>query len=314
MLDVITIGGATRDIFFRIEGMEKIKAKKGDFLGVPYGSKIVSSETFYSYGGGSVNAAVSFSRLGLKSAASCAIGREGTGSLLVDYLKSERVGISHVLREIKSHTGLSVFVLGADSEHTGFLERGANNDYRFNIGKHLRPARWFYVSSLTGKAAHELPKIFRYAARKNIKIAFNPGSAQLALGLKGLKDYLAQTEILILNKQEAVSLLGKGEIENLLKKLAKQGPNLVVITESEKGCWALKDGQIMHQPSLRGKVVDTTGAGDAFGSTFVFGLIKGFAVEYSLKIASLNAASVISKMGAGDGLLTYRKIKESSWL
>lgn len=318
MLDVITIGGATRDIFFRIDDTKRIREKTGELLAVPYGAKIVSSETSYNYGGGAVNVAVGLSRLGLKSGSSCNIGSEGTGSLALKYLKDEKVNIKFVTRDESSHTGLSVFVLGENSEHTGFLERGANSKYKFKHFGAIKPAKWFYVSSLTGKAADELPRIFEYAKRKKIKVAFNPGSSQLRMGLTALTPYFAQTEVLILNMQEAKELLAKSKVgqspEDYLKKLAKCGPTIVVITDSEKGSWAIFEENIYRQKSINDVVVDTTGAGDCFGGTFLFGIIKGFAIPYALKISAINAASVISKMGAGPGLLSYKKIKGSKWL
>jgi ribokinase len=224
-----------------------------------------------------------------------------------------------VLRDSKSHTGLSIFVLGADGEHAGFLERGANDNYRFEGFGGLKKSRWFYVSSLTGEADNSLSKIFSYANKKKIKVAFNPGSKQLKQGLVYLRPFLAQTEVLLLNLDEAKELLKRtktdlNKMEEILKALAECGPKIVVITAGKAGSWAYTEGKMHHQPAAPVKVVDTTGAGDSFGSTFLFGTIKGFATPYCLKIASVNAASVVSAMGAGSGLLTYNKVKSSKWL
>lgn len=323
MLDFITIGGATRDIFFKYNDLKKRKDKEsisGCFLMVPYGEKLVSKGTSYAYGGGAVNASISISRLGGKVASICNIGTEGTGSLVSQKLKEEGVNTSMIERDKKHHTGLSIFILGSDNEHSGFLERGANSYLKISKISNLRKARWLYVSSLTGESAKELPRIFDYAKRKNIRIAFNPGSKQLKNGFSGLERYLKQTEILILNLDEAEGLVEskiKRKCKNkkqLLSEIEKFGPTISVVTDGKEGAHAIFEGNVFSQRAYPEKLVDTTGAGDSFGSTFAYSISKGHDIRYALKIAAINSASVVSEMGAQDGLLSYNEIRHSRWL
>jgi sugar/nucleoside kinase (ribokinase family) len=323
MFDLITIGGAARDIFLEIK---KIKPTKKDgkfedeYLSVPYGEKMISDSTHYDYGGGAVNAAVATKRLGLKSAVLCNLGKEGSGDLLVKYLQDEGVSTSLVRRDLTLHTGLSIFIVGKDGEHTGFLERGASDNLMVRSWRPLKKTRWFYVGSLTGKSAYLLPELFKFAEKNGIKIAFNPGSQQLCGGYLELEEYVKKSDILLLNLEEATNLvisktrrMPKNEIE-LLRELDKMGAKISVVTEDGEGCHAVMGGKRYHQRAFSAKVVDTTGAGDSFGATFTFGIIKGFDVGYSLKIAAINAASVVGEMGANKGLMTYNMIRKSKWL
>lgn len=323
MLDFVTIGGATRDIFFDYDGLTKKKDKTSlsdCYLMVPYGEKLVAKKTYYAYGGGAVNVAIAIARLGGKVAAICNVGAEGTGSLVVKKLRDEGVNTSMLMRDPKNHTGLSIFILGADNEHTGFLERGANSYLKIRRISNLAKARWLYVSSLTGDSAKLLPQIFEYAKKKKIRIAFNPGSRQLAGGYEKLEKYLDQAEILLLNLDEAEKLVKsktKRKPKNkraLLKEVESLGATISVVTEGANGCHAAFAGNIYSQPAYSEKVIDTTGAGDAFGSTFAFGIAKGFDITYALKMAAINSASVVSAMGAQDGLLRYNEIRHSRWL
>lgn len=315
MLDFITIGGATRDIFFKIGEAEKKKAKKAlerDYLFLPYGEKLIAEESFYTYGGGAANAATCLARLGARVGAMCNIGVEGTGSLLKKALKKEKVNTDLVFRDEKHHTGLSVFVVGEDNEHTGILERGANSNLSFHPRKMLR-TRWFYISSLTGEAAKMLPQLFDYAAKNNIKIAFNPGSQQLTGDQAELARYIKQSEILSLNLEEAEKICSK-KLKNkrsLLLAVGALGARMTLVTDGGLGSHVIAEGKIYSQGALSTEVVDTTGAGDCFGATFAFSIARGHDLRYSLKIASINSASVVSFMGAQQGLMTYREIKEA---
>ena len=53
------------------------------------------------------------------------------------------------------------------------------------------------------------------------------------------------------------------------------------------------------------KIVETTGAGDSFSSTFLVGFIKTRDIEFSLKIAIVNSHSVLKYKGAKNKLLTF---------
>lgn len=323
MFDVITIGGATRDFFFEFDSLSVKKNPKIPelkILEVPYGEKIVSDGAYYSHGGGAINSATSFSRLGLKAATLCNIGIDGSGKSILEHLKKEKVSTSLVTRDRHHHTGLSVLVLGKDAEHTGFLDRGANSHLKIDKWRPLGRTRWLYISSLTGDSAQLLPDIFRFAKKHKIKIAFNPGSEQLAKGYRSLKDFISITDVLLLNYQEAEELvasktkkISKNEKE-LMAEVGKLGAKVAVVTEDGHGSHAICDGREYHQMAYSEKVLDTTGAGDAFGSTFVFGILKNFDISYCLRIAAINSASVVSKMGAGEGLLNYNRIRSSKWL
>jgi len=324
MFDIITIGGATRDVFFEFKNLKKIKDKKSSFesyLLIPYGEKIVSDNTFYCYGGGSINTSVCFARLGLKTVSVCNIGKEGTGSLVRNFLKKEMVNTSLVRRDSTLHTGLSIFIMGQDGEHTGFLERGANSHLVIEKISKLKKTKWFYISSLTGESDRLLPEIFEFAARHNIKVAFNPGSKQLSSGYHGLKKYIEQTEVLLLNFEEAQELVFSRikkhfkDEKVLLLEIKKMGAKISVVTEDGKGSLAVsKNGKHYYERAYSTHVIDTTGAGDSFGATFVFGIIKGYPINISLKMAAINAASVVSEFGATKGLLSYNRLKGSKWL
>jgi sugar/nucleoside kinase (ribokinase family) len=317
MFDFITIGGATRDMFFKIKEADKKKAKKAlekDQLFLPYGEKLIAEETYYTYGGGAANAATCLARLGAKVGAMCNIGSEGTGSLIKKTLIKEGINTSLVTRDERHHTGLSIFMVGKDNEHTGILERGANNFLVFRP-RRMHRTRWFYVSSLTGDSATILPRLFSYAVKNNIKIAFNPGSQQLNEDLEQLLKFIPQTEVLSLNMEEAECLVSnRRRLKNkraVMLAVGALGARITIITDGENGLHAISDGKIYSQPAVSTEVVDTTGAGDCAGATFVYSVAKGHDLRHSLKIASINSSSVVSFMGAQQGLMTYHEIKES---
>ena len=117
-------------------------------------------------------------------------------------------------------------------------------------------------------------KIAEYAEQNKIKIAFNPSNYLAEKGTLFLRNILARTEFLILNKQEAEILVGKGDFLDLINKLMSFGSKLVVITDGKHGSHTYSNGYYYHIITMPVKVVETTGAGDSFAASFLSGMIK----------------------------------------
>jgi sugar/nucleoside kinase (ribokinase family) len=85
------------------------------------------------------------------------------------------------------------------------------------------------------------------------------------------------------------------------------GPKIVCITDKKKFVTAYDGLKTYKLKPHKIKVVERTGAGDAFASGFVAGLIRGKDIKFSLKIGLANAESVIRYFGAKNKLLTWRE-------
>jgi sugar/nucleoside kinase (ribokinase family) len=99
----------------------------------------------------------------------------------------------------------------------------------------------------------------------------------------------------------------------------------LVITDAERGS-KVSDGKTVWRAGVfrERKLADRTGAGDAFGSGFVAGLMqkgekceKGICkpqnIAYALRLASANATSNIESIGAKSGILTKKGFQAKRW-
>jgi sugar/nucleoside kinase (ribokinase family) len=135
-----------------------------------------------------------------------------------------------------------------------------------------------------------------------MKICFNPGKGELAK-TDQLKSLLEDVDVLLVNKQEA-EMIVYGEIsEELLRQLVKY-VEVAIISDGPIGVLA-SDGKTIVRAGMYEdvKVVDRTGAGDAFGSGFLSQWSQGRSLKDSIVFASANSTSVVTKIGAKDGLL-----------
>lgn len=328
MFEIITIGGATRDIIFCTEKGKIIKTSNPlcqKLLGFEYGAKFVIKNAHFSFGGGAQNTAIAFSRLGLKTAAILKIGKDPRGKLILENLKKERVDTRFVQIDPKFPSGLSFIISGERAkDHLAFCFRGANDylqitDHKLPIA---RQTKWIYLSSLSGSWQEALDTITKNlqsvkSGSKHLisKLAWNPGSLQIEAGISKLKKNLALTEVLLVNRDEAAELISSAEnsknlkkklkdIKFLLKFLKDYQPKIVVITQGRKGAWLYDGRKFYFHRASPDQPVETTGAGDAFGSGFVAGLIfYKNNLEKALDLAVRNSGSVVSNYGAQQGLL-----------
>ncbi len=304
MYDVITFGSATMDVFVETEE-ELIKLNHkihSKLISLPLGSKIAVKDIEHHSGGGGTNTAVSFAKAGLKTAYVGNIGDDHNGTRVLSELKENKISF---LGNKIGKTGFSV-VLDAANDRTILIYKGTND--KFKISKKTFEkfkTKWFYMTSLTGTAFIYSKQIASFANKNNISLCFNPSSYLAKKGKTYLRPILKYTTCLILNDEEAGLITGVKGIDNNLKFLKKliTKNGLVVITCGKSGAYAFNGKNSYFISKVAKKIQETTGAGDAFGSGFVAGLIKNKSIEYCLKAGANNAISTITKTGAKNGLL-----------
>lgn len=305
MIDIITIGAATRDVFLLSDAFQLVKtpaSETGMFECVPLGSKIEVDKIVHSTGGGATNAAVTFAQLGLRAAAICRVGDDEAGGDVVHELRTYGVKTDLVRIVPDGQTAYSTLLTAKNGERSVLVYRGVSASFAdTDIPWRKLSARWIYLTSLGGNLPL-IKKILVHAKQKNIRVAWNPGKPELAHGFSKLKGLIADVDILNLNREEATRLAGIGAIKTMFKKLATAG-QIVIITDADKGAYAWQDGKVLHAKTTGKKSVSRTGAGDAFGSGFVAGWDKKRDLHTALALGILNAESVIQHIGAKLGIL-----------
>ncbi len=306
MYDVISVGSATLDAFAHTT-KEFVKKREYHF---PIGSKILIHKIDFDTGGGGTNTAVCFSRLGLKTAFVGKLSCCDNSERILKQLKKEKIDTSLAVKSKKGKAGFSIILDADKTDRTILAYKGLNEDFKFNElnKKKLKKTRWIYLTSFTGRSFKESKKLAKFAKDNKINLAFNPSSYIAKKGYKHLKKIIDCVDVLILNKEEAGYLVKGKKIDELAKKLWALGPRIVVVTDGKKGAWAFDGIDIFHSKPHKVKIVETTGAGDAFASTFIGALIKGRNIEDSMKIAQINSESIIKHMGAKNLLLTWKEL------
>lgn len=309
MHDVITIGSATQDTYIQSKEFKVQRGKKGS-SGMPeiafsFGSKIEIDTLLLEVGGGATNAAATFSRFGLDVAVVSQCGDDPSGTFVFSELKKLNINTDHIHVKKGGRTGYSVIFLTKDGERTALVYRGVTGEFILDT-HHLASlkTKWAYISSLAGNMT-AVRSAFSLKT-KGVNIAWNPGMRELQKPKSVLARFIANADILLVNQEEAQLLFGK----NLCaKNIRERTQNVVVITYGSKGSDTYFGDNVYRCRVQAVRPADTTGAGDAFGSGLVAGILqKPGNIEYAITVGSANAMSVIQQIGAKHGLASPQTI------
>ncbi len=312
--NTLSIGGATYDLFVRT-GNELNSSERGQVIELVLGSKIHVKEIIECCGGGACNTSIGLRRLGCDAAFCGVVGSDQWGEKLAANLRSEGVNVDSMTVVEGETSGFSI-ILSVESGERVILYAPGANDHLHAAGfdqTHAAGADWIYLNHIQEKSCPIEDDLLRVLEQKETGLTWNPGGCQLRLGCSDKRNQavLAHTDLLLVNKEEALSFAHATSIEEALRILSSLGVGIVCISEGKRGATATDGKQVYHCPSdPNAHVVDTTGAGDAFGSGMTWALVNQMDLPAALQAGTMNATSVLGTIGAEAGLLTETDMRK----
>lgn len=308
--DVLSVGDVVTDAFIKLLDDKAEITQDGDKknLAMEFATKIPFDHKEVCPGvGNAPNAAVNFAKLGLKSGMVANVGGDSAGRDIIAELTNKGVDTRYVHINPQNVSNYH-FVLWYKEERT-ILIKHEEYDYHW---PHLRPdevPKWIYFSSISEHALDFHDELADWLDKySDVKLAFQPGTFQMAAGAERLKSIYARSEIVACNREEAADITGGNhdDMHDLFDRFHKLGPKIVLISDGPAGSYASDGANRYKMPIYPDKAppLERTGAGDAFTSTFVAAIIKGNNVEGALQWAPISSMNVVQKVGAQAGLLS----------
>jgi ribokinase len=300
---MLAIGKASQDVFLQSSKDFQPYVHKGvQYEQLPLGQKIHVDNMIITTGGNATNVAVTFARQGLHSKYAWELGLDAISTSILANLDDEGVDTSHVRQHADFKPSYSTILLAPTGERTVLNFAGSP------IKAHSTPidldvlegVDWVYLSSINNMEL--LEKIVEKATKHGVKVMMNPSGLELAEPEK-LKSIIEDIEVIALNKEEAQILVHGETLEELARHLTHFVP-VAVVSDGPDGVVAT-DGKVVVRAGMYEdvKVVDRLGAGDAFGSGFLSQWAQGASLKDSVVFASANSTSVVTKIGAKEGIL-----------
>ncbi|NTV41449.1 MAG: carbohydrate kinase family protein [Candidatus Moranbacteria bacterium] len=317
MAEIITVGSICQDIFFptnegvTLETPEDLLSQKK--IAFELGAKYPIRQRHESLGGNSANVAVGLAKLGENVSVCTTVGDDMIGKWILEELSKTGVNFELVKTERGCKSDLSAIIIDEkNSDRIIFSSHIANKKLEFDAGK-IKEPDWIFLGDLSGNWKQITDDIVSTAKEKKIKVAFNPRQQTIHEDVKKVITTIADSDLIFLNKDEAMEIIGGKEgfsipefIQNegyLTKTLCEIGAKVAVVTDGVRGAWVFDGTELLYAEAVLRKVIDTTGAGDAFTSGFLAAYLKNKKLGDCLSWAIANSSSSIKEYGGQLGLL-----------
>lgn len=315
-LDVLVVGDVLTDAFIKLfdDQAWTTESENGKILSMPFGMKVPFDHAEVVYGvGNSSNAAVSLTRLGISAGLVANIGSDDGGRDILKAYHNQGIDTRFVHVNHNKKTNFH-YVLWYKDDRT-ILINHEHYDYQWPRFKPHDIPKWMYLTSIGANTLDYHDEITEFLVdNPDVKLLFQPGTFQISSGVERLEGIYRRTEVLVLNREEAVLITGGSheDIHDLITRLHHLGPKIVALSDGPNGAY-MSDGENRFKIPLYpdpAPPLERTGAGDAFASTLLAGLLQGLSLEDASKWAPINSMNVVQNVGAQKGLLNTEQLME----
>jgi len=317
MIEVIGLGALNIDHLCRVERI------------LDDGEAVVG-ESILSPGGSAANTTYGLAKLGVSTGFAGAVGDDAEGKIMLEDFQKVGVDISQIRLKHGVKTGSVLCLSDRLGRRSLYVVPGANSlltidDLDLN---YINQAKILHISSFADDRQFKILLELVERLDLSTKVSFAPGALYAIKGLKALTPILDRTCVLFINQDEIQQLTGKDIISGA-ESCLKQGCRTVVVTLGKGARLELGKGighktvtatgyirdtenEYVIEPGNQDKVpaTDTTGAGDAFASGFLYGLLKRKGLQECGFLGDIVARFSIAKLGTRQGFPTPNELAQ----
>jgi sulfofructose kinase len=274
-----------------------------DYVGVvdqvpEFDAPTMSLPDFVASGGGPVaTALVALARLGARTGYLGVVGDDEYGLNIKRAFEGEGVDVSHVRVQSKGRSPVCIVLVHASSGLRSILcYRGTLRDVELQQADYpyISSARLLHLDGHHMSAAISAAQCIRKGGGTVVLDANRPRPS--------LDELLPWVDVLITNASFPLAYAGQQDIGDAAREWIHAGAKLVVTTLGENGCLCFRGDDSLHVPGFAVRVLDTTGAGDAFHGAFIYGLLHGWSLLRTATFANAVAALNCTALGGRAGL------------
>ena len=294
MSDISVLGIFVADISFSGEKIPSV------------GETILGSNYNIGPGGKGCNQAIAIAKLGGKVCFITKLGNDSYGDLATNTLKNNNIDTSTIIYSNEYQTGVAGIMIDKNTGKNAInVITGAPSTLTIpEVKKYIKVIK----NSKIFLTQLEIPKevtlhCLKVAKENNVITILNPAPAS-----KISNEFFKYIDYFTPNETEAefytgIKISSEKQAKEASIKLLALGVKKVIITLGEKGLF-YSDGEedIFIKALSLNKVIDTTGAGDAFNGSLAFALSQKKSINESLNLANQVAGLSTLKLGAGDAM------------
>ena len=253
-------------------------------------------------GGSAANTAVGLARLGLKVGFIGKVAENREGRLLLKDFEDEEVDTNGIVVTKQGRSGVAMGYVDKKGDRALYVDPGVNDSLEFEEIDlaYAGDTNFLHLTSFVGDTSYQSQREL-VRTLSDVKVSFDPGELYARRGVASLKPIIERSFVMFPNENEVKLLTGQS-YEKGSEILLDEGAKTVVVTLGPRGCYVTNGRQYHLVKPYDVKVVDTTGAGDAFCAGFLYGLIKNKDLHECGRLGNFVASRCLQKTGAREGL------------
>ena len=269
------------------------------------------------FGGSPANITMNIKRLGGNPIIAACVGNDGLGEFLINHLIKNNIN-TELINKVNHSTSM-VLVTKSKETPLPIFYRSAdyNLEYNVNIASALKNSKIVHFSCWPisqKKSRNMIEKVIEEARKNDVIIGFDPNYHEMIWeeghdGIEYIKSLLGKVDIIKPSEVDAERIFGPDTPENHVDKFIQCGAKLVIMTLGKDGAIVSNGKETIKFKTLATKVVDTTGAGDAFWGGFYTAITSNYTLKESLNIGFATSAFKLKHVGAIAELPSIEELK-----
>jgi ribokinase len=290
--DVVGFGALNVDMLFKVNRLAD--AEEESFI----------EDYTEACGGSAANTMVGLARLGCKVGFIGKVANDREGKLQIDCFNTEGVDTSGIIQVKHGKSGSVLGFVDKKGARALYINSGVNDtiEPREINRAYVSQAKFLHLSSFVGEKSLRAQKKLLGILPTDVKISFDPGSVYAQKGFAAIEPIIRSSYVLMPNAVELELLTGETDYCKGADFMIEMGVKIVAVKLGGKGCYVTDGRERLRIEPFKVKVVDTTGAGDAFCAGFLYGLINSKSLYESGRLGNFVASRSVMKMGARAGL------------
>lgn len=255
-------------------------------------------------GGSAANTIVGLARLDINVGFIGKIASDREGDLQLADFRKEHVDTNGIIQVKIGHSGNVMGFVDVKGARALYIQSGINDTItpeEINM-RYIERSQFLHLSSFVGELSFKTQKKIVENLPKKVKVSFDPGILYIRKGIAELESIINKSYVMMPNIMEMELLTGEKDPKKGAAFLLKKGVKIVAVKMGADGCYVTDGKEEYTVKPFKVKVVDTTGAGDAFCAGFLYGLLNKKNLRECGRIGNFVGSRCVMKMGARPGL------------
>ena len=255
-------------------------------------------------GGSAANTIVGLARVGCKTGFIGKVANDREGQLQMDCFSMEGVDTNGIIHAQQGKSGSVLGFVDKKGARALYINSGVNDTISPEEIKpdYASQARFLHLTSFVGEKSLQTQIKLLNALPSDVKVSFDPGAIYARKGYAAIEPIIKKAYVLMPNSFELEQLTGESDHCKGADFMIGRGVKIVAVKLGDKGCYITDGRERLRIKPFKVKVVDTTGAGDAFCAGFLYGLVNKKSLLECGRTANFVASRCVIQMGARAGL------------